>query len=221
MKLIFLFSKTLDSEEKIKVVRRFKRRGVITLPYFIDEFIYIGKEINNAIMIYGIRDNEVEKIKQIRQHFTQNNPILVLGQLSKVAKIKVLEDGADFYLPEKTASAEILRVLQSLQTLAKTGFSQQEIQVRDLQICLKTQDAYRQKRHLRLSNKEYQILSYLAFHAGSTITKDELLYELWLDETQINENTLEVLIHRLRQKLDPSKLDTMIETVYGVGYRLE
>ena len=73
---------------------------------------------------------------------------------------------------------------------------------------------------IRLTRKEYELLSLLARHAGEIIPRDELLMQVWGYSKEIRTRTLDVHIRRLRKKLGPYG-DQYIETIFGVGYRFQ
>lgn len=220
MKILCLFSKNYPENRQRRFIRSLQRHAVTITSQLLTNVDEIEKKDFDAFIIYGIQDTDSHYIKSIRERFPTQS-ILVISSLSRDARLLILETGADFYTGYQTTTQEILQIIFALHTLENSDFTGTEIQVRDLRISLIHQDVWRQDRRLSLSTKEYQLLRQLALSAGIIQTKDHLLAALWEDETQINENTLEVLIHRLRRKLDPSNQDSMIETIYGVGYRLE
>ena len=75
-------------------------------------------------------------------------------------------------------------------------------------------------REIELTAYEYRLLEYLMLHAGEVISKTTLAEHLYDEETDRDSNVLEVLVGRLRKKLDPERDYTPIETLRGRGYRL-
>ena len=66
---------------------------------------------------------------------------------------------------------------------------------------------------------EYKVLEYLMMHAGRVVSKTELSEHLYEDDNDRDSNVLEVIIGRLRKKLDPSREINPVETARGHGYR--
>ena len=72
---------------------------------------------------------------------------------------------------------------------------------------------------VELTAFEYRILEYLMLHAGEVISKSELAEHLYHEDQDHDSNVLEVMLARLRRKLDPERLLNPIETLRGRGYR--
>ena len=73
---------------------------------------------------------------------------------------------------------------------------------------------------VELTAYEYRLLEYLAMHAGEVVSKTTLAEHLYDEETDRDSNVVEVLVGRLRKKLDPGRRLKPIETLRGRGYRL-
>ena len=71
-----------------------------------------------------------------------------------------------------------------------------------------------------LTAYEYKLLEYLMLHAGTVLSKTALAEHLYAEDADRDSNVLEVLVTRLRRKLDPQRLRNPIETLRGRGYRL-
>ena len=75
-------------------------------------------------------------------------------------------------------------------------------------------------REIDLTAYEYRLLAYLVMHAGEVISKTTLAEHLYDEETDRDSTVVEVLVGRLRRKLDPERSFALIETLRGRGYRL-
>jgi DNA-binding response OmpR family regulator len=71
-----------------------------------------------------------------------------------------------------------------------------------------------------LTNKEYQLLEYLMNHARQTISKDQLLYQVWDADTEVSSNVVAAQMRLLRRKLADHGCSDLIETVSNIGYRI-
>jgi two-component system response regulator PhoP len=71
-----------------------------------------------------------------------------------------------------------------------------------------------------LTAYEYRLLEYLMLHAGTVVSKSELTEHLYEEGDERDSNVVEVLLTRLRRKLDPQRRHNPIETLRGRGYRL-
>ncbi|WP_040412293.1 winged helix-turn-helix domain-containing protein, partial [Desulfosporosinus sp. OT] len=75
-------------------------------------------------------------------------------------------------------------------------------------------------RKIDFTNKEYDLLVYLAEHQGRVISREELLDRVWGYEYVGDCRTVDIHVRRVRKKLDEDKNSSIIETVFGVGYKL-
>jgi DNA-binding response OmpR family regulator len=73
---------------------------------------------------------------------------------------------------------------------------------------------------LDLTPREFAVLRYLMSHAGATVGKQELLDHVWGDNDCADHNIVQVYVSSLRRKIDTGEADSLIETVWGVGYRM-
>lgn len=74
---------------------------------------------------------------------------------------------------------------------------------------------------IELTKNELRILNTLAQHAGSIVSRDELMNDLWSGDMFVDENTLNVNVNRLRKKMEEAGLEDVIETKRGQGYLLK
>ena len=146
-------------------------------------------------------------------------PILILtARGSWQDKVKGLETGADDYLvkpfeyPELAARVKALlrRALKATSDILTLG---------PLAIDFSAQTAQLQGSPLELTSFEYRVLAYLVRERARVVTKQELSDYLYPHDEDRDSNVLEVLIGRLRRKLDPQGTLAPIETLRGRGYR--
>ena len=143
-------------------------------------------------------------------------PVLILtardGWTEKVAG---LDAGADDYLAKPFAMAELLARLRALVRRAN-GLAQPVIAVGELRLDTAAGSVAWQGMPVRLTALEFRLLAYLAHRPGRVVSKTELTEHLYAQDFDRDSNTLEVVVGRLRRKLDPA----LIETLRGQGYRL-
>jgi two-component system, OmpR family, response regulator PhoP len=101
-----------------------------------------------------------------------------------------------------------------------SGWSQSEIQCGPIKMDLGSKRVLVDEQELELTALEYKVLEYLMLHADDVVSKSELTEHLYEDDTERDSNVLEVIIGRLRKKLDPGRTLSPIETIRGQGYRL-
>jgi two-component system response regulator PhoP len=133
--------------------------------------------------------------------------------------VEGLEAGADDYLVKPFNLQELLARLKALQRRA-SGLSSPLVQCGPIQLNTAEQRVTRDEELIELTGYEYQLLEYLMCHAGKVVSKLDLTEHLYDQDFDRDSNVLEVLIGRLRKKLDPQGDLKPIETLRGRGYRL-
>jgi two-component system OmpR family response regulator len=147
---------------------------------------------------------------------SQNTPVLILtARDSWLEKVTGLNAGADDYLAKPFAMDELVARLHALIRRA-AGRARSDIVVGPLSLDVVAGAASWNGLSVRLTALEFRMLTYLAQHAGRPVSKTELTEHLYAQDFDRDSNTLEVVIGRLRRKLDTS----FIETVRGQGYKI-
>ncbi len=151
-----------------------------------------------------------------------STPILMLTAQSDVLDIaEGLDLGADDYLTKPFAFVVLMSRIRSLLRRSKWSEIDQPLSHGPLLLDISAHRVFCNDVEIALTAKEFSILNYLLMHPRSVISKRELLDELWDMNYEGDPNIVEVYIRRLRQKLEPLLSDSIIETVRGVGYRLQ
>ncbi|MDA0266191.1 MAG: response regulator transcription factor [Cyanobacteria bacterium] len=158
------------------------------------------------------------------QHYRQGGkaaPILLLTAKDTTAdKVTGLDAGADDYLVKPVDVAELLARVRALRRRSPLWCGDR-LQVADLVLSLDTMQVERGSQRLTLSSRDFQLLEYLLRHPTQVLTHDQLGQALWAWGEEPESNAVTARIKRLRQRLRALQADTWIETVYGVGYRLQ
>lgn len=160
----------------------------------------------------------IEVIKQLRS-LGKNLPILVLtARGSWQNKVEGLEAGADDYLVKPFQMEELQARLKALLRRA-VGTASNTLHYGPLTLDLTAQAVTLQNTPVELTSFEYRLLEYLIKQRGKVIPKSELADYLYPHDQERDSNVLEVLVGRLRRKLDPDNNLLPIETLRGRGYR--
>jgi two-component system copper resistance phosphate regulon response regulator CusR len=147
-------------------------------------------------------------------------PILMLTARDAVAdRVTGLEVGADDYLVKPFAFAELVARLRAL---ARRPASMQSelVQIGDLDVDLAARTVSRAGLPIPLTAKEWTLLEVLARHAGRVVDRPTIAAAVWDENHDPFTNVLEVLVRRLRRKIDDGHPVRLLETVRGAGYRL-
>ncbi len=152
-------------------------------------------------------------------------PILMLtarGQTSD--KVNGLKIGADDYVTKPFNMLELMARVEALMRRAPMRPAEQSggIDFGSIHVDLVGTEATRDRKPVNLSAREFQLLRYLIEHRGATISRDELLKQVWGYSADMYTRTVDVHIAGLRQKLeDDPKQPKFILTVQGLGYKFK
>ena len=149
--------------------------------------------------------------------------VLMLTARSQVEdRVAGLHSGADDYLVKPFSFDELIARIYALgRRFNPTAADALELRVGNLVMDLRAHSARRGDRALDLTKTEWTLLEYLMRHPGQVLTRQNILDYVWSYENDVQPTQVDVYISYLRQKLDQTSLIDPIETVRGVGYRLE
>lgn len=160
-------------------------------------------------------------------------PILFLTACDdEVHTVLALEQGADDYIAKPFRIRELLARMKAI--LRRSGMMNGEtnevasgndsgvVTIGDTQVNLNTAKCFREGEEIVLTAMEYKLLLIFIRHRGKNLSRQQILGEIW-DEAGdfVNDNTLSVYIKRLRKKLGDSEESQLIQTVRGIGYRMD
>jgi two-component system response regulator PhoP len=146
-------------------------------------------------------------------------PILVLTARGRWQdKVQGLETGADDYLTKPFETEELLARLKALLRRA-AGAAQNVLRCGPIALNSGTQKVSVDGQDVELTSYEYRLLEHLVRERRRVLSKDELAAHLYPHDEERDSNVIEVLIGRLRRKLDPDGSLQPLETVRGRGYR--
>jgi DNA-binding response OmpR family regulator len=152
-----------------------------------------------------------------------NTPVIILSAKRSVDdRIKGLQAGGDDYLVKPFAFSELLARVQALLRRASgAGSAPARLRVGNLSVDLLSREVIRAGEQLDLQAREFSLLEYLMRNAGKVVSKTMILEHVWGYSFDPQTNVVDVLVCRLRNKIDRSHSTKLIHTIRGVGYVLK
>jgi len=221
--------KILVVEDEHKIANAIKK-GLEQESYAVD-VVYNGDEGYDFaacekydVIILDLMLPKMDGLEICRKLREEGNhtPILILtakGELND--KVAGLNCGADDYLVKPFAFAELLARIRALARRPKNSLDT-VLTLEDLSLNSLTFEVKRGTKVITLSKKEFALLEFLLKHKNKILTKDQIINSVWDYDADILENTVEVYIGYLRNKIDRPfpKKPVLIKTVRGFGYKI-
>src|SRR5207247_1796305 len=146
-------------------------------------------------------------------------PVLILSARASVDdRVRGLQAGGDDYLTKPFAFSELLARIHALIRRATQTPEPTRLAVGDLTMDLLSREVQRGGEKIELQPREFALLEYLMRHPNRAVTKTMILEHIFDYSFDPQTNVVDVLVHRLRSKVDKNK--AMIHTIRGVGYVL-
>ncbi len=160
-------------------------------------------------------------LRQLRQDKILT-PVLILSAKARVDdRVKGLQAGGDDYLTKPFAFSELLARVQALIRRAARTVEPTKLSAGGLTMDLLTREVSRGDQTIELQSREFALLELLLRHPGRAVTKTMILEQLWDYSFDPQTNVVDVLVHRLRTKVDKDFPVKLIQTIRGVGYALK
>lgn len=159
--------------------------------------------------------------RQLRREGMETPIIMLTARGQEMDKVIGLEIGADDYVTKPFSLKELLaRVRAHLRRSSKQVAELESYQFGEIELHFKKYQAFKQGRPLELSPREFELLKYFIQHRGETVTRDQLLDDVWGYDNYPLTRTIDNHIAKLRQKIEvvPAEPQYII-TVHRVGYR--
>jgi two-component system, OmpR family, alkaline phosphatase synthesis response regulator PhoP len=167
------------------------------------------------------RLNGFDVLRELRKRGV-NTPVIMLTAKGQVVdKVAGLKLGADDYVTKPFEMVELLaRIEAKLRRAPVNAHPSEGYQFGDVRVEFRRAEATKSGAPLDLSAREFQLLKYFIEHRGATVTREELLNEVWGYNAMPSTRTVDVHVAWLRQKIEPNpRHPQYIVTVHGTGYR--
>jgi two-component system response regulator MprA len=209
-------------------VLRVMKRGLVYAGYGVDEAdtgetaLATARERVPDLVVLDVMLPGLDGLEVCRRLRSANPqlPILLLTARDRVPdRVAGLDAGADDYLVKPFAFDELLARVRALlrRTRATDG---ETYRYQDLTIDPATREVRRADREIELTAREYDLLEFLCRHARQVFSRETIFERVWGSDFMGESNVIDVVVMRLREKLEANGEPRLIQTVRGVGYTL-
>ena len=160
-------------------------------------------------------------IEELRRHQVRTPVVILSAKRSVDDRVKGLQAGGDDYLTKPFAFSELLARIQALIRRSTGASEPTRLRAGDLVLDLVTRHVERAGRPIELRPREFALLEYLMHNAGRVVSKTMILSHVWDYSFDPRTNVVDVLVFRLREKIDRDFPVKMLQTVRGIGYVLK
>ncbi|MDR2195452.1 MAG: phosphate regulon transcriptional regulator PhoB [Gallionellaceae bacterium] len=163
----------------------------------------------------------VELARRLRaDRRTRDVPIIMLtARTDERDKVLGLESGADDYITKPFSPRELVARIRAVLRRRAPQMSDETVAIGGLELSPATHRVSAEGAAVELGATEFRLLHFFMTHTERVYSRSQLLDQVWGDHVFVEERTVDVHIRRLRQALEPSGCDRLIQTVRGSGYR--
>jgi DNA-binding response OmpR family regulator len=177
-------------------------------------------EYDLVILDLGLPDGDGLEVCRRARAAGRRVPVLMLTARGSLPdRVEGLDAGADDYLTKPFAVDELMARLRALARRPQSVLAP-VLAVDDLELDSAARRARRGSRELRLTGREFALLEYLMRETGRVLSRGRILEHVWDDNFDPVGNAVDVLVGRVRRKVDGAGARPLIHTVRGVGYVL-
>ena len=212
--------------EDDRTVGQYVKRGLAEAGYQVDlvvdgaEGLRVASEGHYDVVVLDLRLPTLEGREVLRTLRDRGNPVPVLvltAQDTVDFKVQALRMGADDYVTKPFALEELLARVEALGRRPK-AITPPVLRVADLVLDTGSREVQRGGASIELTPKEYAVLEYLMRHPGRVMPRTLITEYAWDYHFDPGTNIVDVVITRLRKKIDHGRAPKLIHTVRGVGY---
>jgi two-component system, OmpR family, response regulator len=216
--------------EDDKKIASFVANGLKQSGYAVDqcpdgeEGLLMARSVQYDAAIVDIMLPKLDGLSLVQKLRKENIaiPVIILSAKASVDdRVRGLQAGGDDYLTKPFAFSELLARIQALIRRASHSSEPTRLVVGDLVFDLLSREVTRAGQKIELQAREQALLEYLMRNAGKVVTKTMILEHVWDYSFDPQTNVVDVLVHRLRSKVDKDFPQKMIHTNRGVGYVLK
>src|SRR5438105_6969117 len=207
-------------------VGQFVKRGFEEQRWRVDD-VENGDEVENMarsgmydVVILDMRlpgKSGGQVLHELRSRGFERPVLILTAQDAVDAKVETLRAGADDYVTKPFAFEELLARVEALARRPR-ALASSSLKVADLVVNTDTREVARAGHPIELTPKEYTVLEYLMRHAGRVMSRTLITEYAWGYHFEPGTNSVDLVIHHLRKRVDAAHRTKLIHTIRGVGY---
>ena len=171
-------------------------------------------------MLPGISGQEFARRLRADPRSRQVPIIMLTARSDERDKVQGLETGADDYITKPFSPRELLARIQAVLRRRAPEVTEDAVEIGGLRVEPSSHRASAAGKPISLGPTVFRLLHFLITHPERVHSRSQLLDQVWGDHVFVEERTVDVHVRRLRAALEPTGLDSLIQTVRGSGYRL-
>ena len=164
----------------------------------------------------------LDYLKKLRANInTKNLPVIMLtAKDQELNKLEGLDNGADDYITKPFSPRELISRIKTVLRRKAPDLIQNRIKLKNIEINPEKHEIISNGKLIKLGPTEYKLLYLFMANNEKVLSRELIIDKIWKNESNIDDRTVDVHIKRLRAALKEVKLDKIIETIRGSGYKL-
>lgn len=208
------------------IVHLLKKKGAKTVDWVTegeDAYDYALASFYDVVILDWMMPNGdgVSICKKLRQNGFGGAILMLTAKDSLTDRVEGLDAGADDYLVKPFEIEELWARLRALARRTFSPLQEDVVEIGVLRINRTGHSVTKGKEEINLTPREFQLLDMLVQNRGTVLTRELIFDRIWGYDTDVSMKTIDATVKLLRKKIDIEENTSLIETIRGVGYRIE
>jgi DNA-binding response OmpR family regulator len=184
--------------------------------------VVAGGQVDVVILDLSLPDMDgLDVCRALRENSYEGAILIVTARTGELDRVVGLDSGADDYLTKPFGLAELQARVRALLRRTRRPLGVNDRHEHALRLDVEARRVYAGEAEIKLTSKEFDVLTVLEAHRDKVVPRGRLMSEVWDENWYGSTKTLDVTIGRLRHKLEEAGLPDRVVAVRGVGFRLE